>query len=113
SSDLSNLESLKADNPRWLNRHQIVTSKHGVRVGIIGLTAQFNTYYNLLGWHLHPTFDTIEKQLAQIREKTDVIVLLSHLGIHEDQRIAEQDRKSTRLNSSHVKISYAVFCLKK
>src|SRR5690606_41433982 len=26
---------------------------------------------------------------------------------------AEEDRKSTRLNSSHVKISYAVFCLKK
>src|SRR5207249_10893450 len=25
----------------------------------------------------------------------------------------EQDRKSTRLNSSHVSISYAVFCLKK
>src|SRR5690606_25307536 len=29
------------------------------------------------------------------------------------QRTDEQDRKSTRLNSSHVKISYAVFCLKK
>src|SRR5690606_40789121 len=28
-------------------------------------------------------------------------------------RTAAQDRKSTRLNSSHVKISYAVFCLKK
>src|SRR3989442_7592454 len=26
---------------------------------------------------------------------------------------AEIDRKSTRLNSSHVRISYAVFCLKK
>src|SRR2546430_11965744 len=26
---------------------------------------------------------------------------------------AEQDRKSTRLNSSHSQISYAVFCLKK
>src|SRR5215475_15049396 len=26
---------------------------------------------------------------------------------------AARDRKSTRLNSSHVKISYAVFCLKK
>src|SRR5690554_6983993 len=25
----------------------------------------------------------------------------------------KQDRKSTRLNSSHVRISYAVFCLKK
>src|SRR5690554_410576 len=26
---------------------------------------------------------------------------------------AKKDRKSTRLNSSHVRISYAVFCLKK
>src|SRR5690606_39532494 len=31
-------------------------------------------------------------------------VLIGNLG---------KDRKSTRLNSSHVKISYAVFCLKK
>src|SRR5690554_7652778 len=29
------------------------------------------------------------------------------------QRWMDQDRKSTRLNSSHVRISYAVFCLKK
>src|SRR5437868_15353957 len=28
-------------------------------------------------------------------------------------RTATRDRKSTRLNSSHVSISYAVFCLKK
>src|SRR5690554_7357716 len=28
-------------------------------------------------------------------------------------RGASEDRKSTRLNSSHVRISYAVFCLKK
>src|SRR2546427_6009609 len=32
----------------------------------------------------------------------------------DDPRIArQQDRKSTRLNSSHSQISYAVFCLKK
>src|SRR5258707_14544940 len=29
------------------------------------------------------------------------------------RRIAIEDRKSTRLNSSHANISYAVFCLKK
>src|SRR6266511_1793903 len=28
-----------------------------------------------------------------------------------ESTVAEADRKSTRLNSSHVKISYAVFCL--
>src|SRR3989454_4113666 len=33
------------------------------------------------------------------------------LGILRDQLLA--DRKSTRLNSSHLVISYAVFCLKK
>src|SRR5690606_41676174 len=30
-----------------------------------------------------------------------------------DEFCPDQDRKSTRLNSSHVKISYAVYCLKK
>src|SRR5690606_41184183 len=30
-----------------------------------------------------------------------------------ERHAATGDRKSTRLNSSHVKISYAVFCLKK
>src|SRR5690606_41616614 len=33
--------------------------------------------------------------------------------IVEQQALPVEDRKSTRLNSSHVKISYAVFCLKK
>src|SRR5690606_41506662 len=34
-----------------------------------------------------------------------------HCGVDMEQPVL--DRKSTRLNSSHVKISYAVFCLKK
>src|SRR5690625_5580373 len=32
---------------------------------------------------------------------------------HQSPERTQQDRKSTRLNSSHVAISYAVFCLKK
>src|SRR3712207_7830534 len=35
-------------------------------------------------------------------------------GLREADRVREEvDRKSTRLNSSHANISYAVFCLKK
>src|SRR3989442_9715738 len=37
-------------------------------------------------------------------------------GLHCERKkaaVREGDRKSTRLNSSHVRISYAVFCLKK
>src|SRR5690625_4153269 len=33
--------------------------------------------------------------------------------LRHPRRSSPQDRKSTRLNSSHVAISYAVFCLKK
>src|SRR5690348_17919283 len=41
-----------------------------------------------------------------------------HLAVEPDllqgsPRLADGDRKSTRLNSSHPSISYAVFCLKK
>src|SRR3989442_8482878 len=35
------------------------------------------------------------------------------LGVRYYGALVERDRKSTRLNSSHVRISYAVFCLKK
>src|SRR3989454_4191664 len=35
------------------------------------------------------------------------------LGIGADECFVASDRKSTRLNSSHLVISYAVFCLKK
>src|SRR5207302_11055769 len=35
----------------------------------------------------------------------------SSTGRRTDQPAGDEDRKSTRLNSSHVKISYAVFCL--
>src|SRR5690625_5465498 len=35
------------------------------------------------------------------------------VGEHVHALLADPDRKSTRLNSSHVAISYAVFCLKK
>src|SRR5688500_19896030 len=35
------------------------------------------------------------------------------LGLVEQARVLDRDRKSTRLNSSHLVISYAVFCLKK
>src|SRR5690554_4422894 len=33
------------------------------------------------------------------------------ISMHQLAHMGTQDRKSTRLNSSHVRISYAVFCL--
>src|SRR3712207_7362579 len=43
----------------------------------------------------------------------DLGPLRSHALVPGRQRTPDLDRKSTRLNSSHANISYAVFCLKK
>src|SRR5690606_41671631 len=66
-----------------------------------------------------PTADLQESgdQLVRIGQRADAQPLLEGgdghaLGWLGDVRPVS-DRKSTRLNSSHVKISYAVFCLKK
>src|SRR2546422_2979361 len=47
---------------------------------------------------------------AQVVERDAVLGLLRLVAVHH---LDLQDRKSTRLNSSHGYISYAVFCLKK
>src|SRR5690606_40880717 len=50
---------------------------------------------------------------AAQRGRLDVSVELLRFADHCAEHAFGRDRKSTRLNSSHVKISYAVFCLKK
>src|SRR3989442_11859044 len=43
----------------------------------------------------------------------DADIAAERVQLRSDDVLERRDRKSTRLNSSHVRISYAVFCLKK
>src|SRR5690606_42137244 len=54
--------------------------------------------------------DYVGKSGVELSHEED---LRGEKGVEVLLRDAHGDRKSTRLNSSHVKISYAVFCLKK
>src|SRR3712207_7066161 len=57
-----------------------------------------------------------ERQLLQARLEGAVVVdrrLGEDLRVGVEPDLRPGDRKSTRLNSSHANISYAVFCLKK
>src|SRR3989442_8853734 len=55
--------------------------------------------------------------LIRVEGDKDLLAQMAELFLEECPQslctIREADRKSTRLNSSHVRISYAVFCLKK
>src|SRR5256885_6754667 len=55
-----------------------------------------------------PTLNTGNSAVAALRNQP--VNLFSDLLVHD---MGPGDRKSTRLNSSHLVISYAVFCLKK
>src|SRR5690554_7784874 len=57
-------------------------------------------------WHLNDRKAVVHHVGRKLRGVPRVDAHLSNLP-------AALDRKSTRLNSSHVRISYAVFCLKK
>src|SRR3712207_8402868 len=58
--------------------------------------------------------ELLARQPAGIARQPAVLAHDAVAGHDDAQRItADGDRKSTRLNSSHANISYAVFCLKK
>src|SRR5436853_3365060 len=50
---------------------------------------------------------------SPVTARQNAINAVNRAGLIVADMILEQDRKSTRLNSSHLGISYAVFCLKK
>src|SRR5256885_13019024 len=71
---------------------------------------------SLIGADLGST--TTHEILSTLRERAnhkqiDDVVELKRLLKEQISEILARDRKSTRLNSSHLVISYAVFCLKK
>src|SRR2546428_9411515 len=54
-----------------------------------------------------------ERVLSHVGEPgRERLAALVRAHAHQPPRANERDRKSTRLNSSHDQISYAVFCLK-
>src|SRR5690625_6278230 len=68
--------------------------------GIFPASANFTTDLHSLGQYIQDGRRNIFETVLHVNEPRKELTL-------------ELDRKSTRLNSSHVAISYAVFCLKK
>src|SRR5207249_12194739 len=68
-----------------------------------------------------PIYPTLALEIDASHQLVDLQREGFHAGLRQgrgpwnglDSELLKADRKSTRLNSSHVSISYAVFCLKK
>src|SRR5256885_8331245 len=77
-------------------------SQGGRDVTAMEMTKWFDTNYH----YIVPEFEPAQAFRLSSSKPVDEFQEAKALGIHTD-------RKSTRLNSSHLVISYAVFCLKK
>ncbi|MFC4023731.1 bifunctional metallophosphatase/5'-nucleotidase [Oceanobacillus longus] len=86
----ANLNSTDQEEPPWLNKTIKIETVNGVKIGFIGLTAPFNAFYELLGWHISPEFDALDNHIVELEQSVDIIILMSHLGISVDQEIARR-----------------------
>ncbi|MFC4600463.1 bifunctional metallophosphatase/5'-nucleotidase [Cohnella hongkongensis] len=73
--------------PSWMVP-SLILERAGLRIGLIGLTAPFTDYYRLLGWEAGDPAAALRAEVERLKPETDAIVLLSHLGLGNDERIA-------------------------
>lgn len=97
----ANFHSMNGPEPEWLQPIVRFQSSSGIRIGIIGLTAPFNAFYELLGWHISSPFETLARYVHELKQSTDIIVLMSHLGFTEDQEIARKFRDIDVIMGGH------------
>src|SRR5438874_9196327 len=92
--------------------------RHHLRVAGLSLSAQLVHAAAALVEEVGGAPETLCQDVAPIvvgeAVRDDQVALAADLDeVREVVVVRVRDRKSTRLNSSHVEISYAVFCLKK
>ncbi|MFD2656314.1 bifunctional metallophosphatase/5'-nucleotidase [Gracilibacillus thailandensis] len=85
-----NLIAVNKEKPAWLQNSITIKSKENLTIKLFGLTAPFNAFYHPLGWHVESPYDYLAREIKELREEADILILLSHLGFTEDQLIAEQ-----------------------
>ncbi|PEJ57366.1 bifunctional metallophosphatase/5'-nucleotidase [Bacillus sp. AFS002410] len=86
---LGNLTISDVDTKSFSKPYKIY-EKSGVKIGVIGLTVAYPVFYETLGWSIKDPFEALNEILPIVREQSDLVIILSHLGMRDDQRIAEQ-----------------------
>lgn len=70
-------------------KRSIIINKSGINFLIIGATPNCNEFFSLEGMYASDPIEEIEKEIYHNKGKYDICILLSHLGINTDRKIAE------------------------
>nr|WP_088006569.1 bifunctional UDP-sugar hydrolase/5'-nucleotidase [Indiicoccus explosivorum] len=98
---VGNLFAEDGTRPSWAKPYHIMTTPSGTRIGLIGATAEFTPFYERLGWEVTYGRETLIETAASIKTETDLVICLSHLGIREDELLAEESRDIDIILGAH------------
>lgn len=87
---VANIKDLRSDDrPSWCQEVVYKVMPDGTKVAMIGMTAPFVEAYPLREWGIGEVAPILAAILPEISVQADVIILLSHLGLPEDRRLAK------------------------
>jgi 5'-nucleotidase len=85
----SNLyEAAAGEIPSWIHPYRIV-EKGRLNIALIGVTANFADFYKLLGWAATDPIAAVQTWVDKLRPDAHIVIVMSHLGLALDQRLAE------------------------
>ncbi|WP_076759679.1 bifunctional metallophosphatase/5'-nucleotidase [Edaphobacillus lindanitolerans] len=87
---LGNLMYEDGSVPGWASAEAFLTTASGVRIGLIGATADFTSSYESLGWRVAKPGTWLADAAPEVKRQCDVLVCLSHMGSTADDRLAEE-----------------------
>lgn len=97
----ANISPIEKGAPEWLKPYTILTTNQGTRIGVIGLTAPFRLFYEKVGWHVFSPYDVLDRYVNEVREQSDILLLLSHLGMNDDEEIARKYKEIDVIIGGH------------
>src|SRR5690606_3136329 len=116
-NNLSRITAEHQSMQNQLNEQKELNSKQSGQIEILQTEKQNvfakNAELSAINEALNLSLENQKKEIQKIQEEGKLQFENLANKILEEKSEKFIDRKSTRLNSSHVKISYAVFCLKK
>ncbi len=98
---LGNLTEEDGEIPAWAIPYKIYETTYGTKVGVIGATAEYQQFYTSLGWTIYPPRRQLATLAQKLATKTDVLICLSHMGVHEDRLLAEESTQIDVILGAH------------
>lgn len=86
----SNVKELRTGKtPDWIYSHKWIQCQ-GIMFCFLGATVPYDKVYTLMGWIVEDPILAIKREVEKVRDKADVVILLSHLGYYTDQLLAQK-----------------------